>query len=153
LTSGKKTSYSSLPQAVQSTQLIKRKNIFCTFVIRMKFFAKILIFLVLLLGCSSSRPRAGKISEKVQKINNRDELRSLQRARRQRAENIKAEERAQKRKIEKAMPEVTKQKEEEEKRAARAMKEGKKRHLKWQSKETKRRMRKSEKEARRRMRN
>jgi hypothetical protein len=119
----------------------------------MKFFAKIIIFLVLLSGCSSSRPRVGKSPKEVRKINNRGELQSLQNARRQRAETAKAGAEAEQKRIAEAMPEVTKQKKEEEKFATQAQKEGKKRHLKWQSKETKKRMKQNKKEAEKRMKN
>jgi hypothetical protein len=126
---------------------VKRKNIFRIFVKRMKFCAKIIIFLVLFSGCASSRQRVGKSPEEVRKINNRRELRSTQNARQQRAEDAKAAVEARQKKLEDLMPEVKEQKKIEEKRAEKARKKGKERHLKWQSKETKKRMKKSKKEA------
>jgi type IV secretory pathway VirB10-like protein len=135
------------------TIAVKRKNIFRIFVKRMKFFTKIILFLVLFSGCASSRPRTGKSPEEVHRINNRRELKSSQDARRKRAEDAKAMAEKRQKKLEDLMPEVTKQKEIEEKRAAKAQKEGKKRHLKWQSKEAKKRMKKSKKEAEKRMKN
>jgi outer membrane murein-binding lipoprotein Lpp len=119
----------------------------------MKFFTKIVFFIILLAGCSSSGLRVGKTPKEVYQINHRADLQRLQRDRQARAREAKKAAEKEARQQQKAMKAVKKQKKQEEKLLKRALKEGAKRHQDWQSAETRKRMNENKKKSQKQMNN